>query len=406
MNLELFIANRIVARGEPGFSRPITRITILSIVLGLAAMIVAVAIVTGFQQQIRDKVIGFGSHIQITRYDSNVSYEPEPVEMEEADLDRIRRIEGVRHVQPFAIKAGIIKTEDQMEGVVLRGVGNDYDWSFFSPRMVEGTVFHVSDTGKTDAIILSKNLASRLKLSVGQEIRMYFIIENTTRGRKFHISGIYETGLEDFDNTYVLGDIGHIQKLNNWTPGQVSGYEVLIDHFRDIDKITQTVYNEVPYDLDAMNIRQLYPQMFDWLKLQDMNVAIILILMVMVAGITMISTLLILILERTGMIGILKALGAANWSVRKIFLYNAVYLIGKGMLWGNVFGLGICLLQKHFGLFRLPQESYYVSVVPINLDPWHILLLNLGTLIICTLMLIVPSYIIARIMPARAIRFN
>jgi lipoprotein-releasing system permease protein len=406
MNLELFIANRIVARGEPGFSRPITRITILSIVLGLAAMIVAVAIVTGFQQQIRDKVIGFGSHIQITRFDSNVSYEPEPVEMQESDLERITRIEGVRHVQPFAIKAGIIKTEDQMEGVVLRGVGSDYDWSFFSPRMVEGTVFQVSDTGKTDAIILSKNLASRLKLSVGQEIRMYFIIENTARGRKFNITGIYETGLEDFDNTYVLGDIGHIQKLNNWTPGQVSGYEVLINHFRDIDKITQTVYNEVPYDLDAMNIRQLYPQMFDWLQLQDMNVAIILILMVMVAGITMISTLLILILERTGMIGILKALGAANWSVRKIFLYNAVYLIGKGMLWGNVLGLGICLLQKHFGLFKLPQESYYVSVVPINLDPWHILLINLGTLIICTLMLIVPSYIIARIMPARAIRFN
>ncbi|HOW24733.1 MAG TPA: ABC transporter permease [Bacteroidales bacterium] len=406
MNLELFIANRIVARGEPGFSRPVTRITILSIVLGLAAMIVSVAIVTGFQQQIRDKVIGFGSHIQITRYDSNISYEPEPVQMEEQYLEKIRGIIGVKHVQAFAIKAGIIKTEEQMEGVVLKGVGSDYDWSFFRPRIIEGSLFQVSDTGKTDDIILSKNLASRLELSVGQEVRMYFIIGNTTRGRKFRISGIYETGLEDFDNTYVLGDIGHIQKLNNWTPGQVSGYEVLIDRFRDMEDITQSVFNEIPYDLDAMNIRQLYPQMFDWLKLQDMNVAIILILMVLVAGITMISTLLILILERTGMIGILKALGAANWSVRKIFLYNAVYLIGKGLLWGNIIGLGICLLQKHTGLIRLPQESYYVSVVPIHLDPWHIILLNIGTLVICTLMLVVPSYIIARIMPARAIRFN
>ncbi|MBP6979116.1 MAG: ABC transporter permease [Bacteroidales bacterium] len=406
MNLELFIANRIVARGEPGFARPITRITIFSIVLGLAAMIVSMAIVTGFQQQIRDKVIGFGSHIQITRFDSNVSYEPEPVAIEQPDLDQIRAIDGVRHVQSFAIKAGIIKTEDQMEGVVLKGVGSDFDWSFFSDRMEEGTVFQVSDTGKTDAIILSKNLASRLNLSVDQEIRMYFIIENTIRGRKFRISGIYETGLEDFDNTYVLGDIGHIQKLNNWTSGQVSGYEVMIKDFRDLDKITQTVYNAIPYDLDAMNIRQLYPQMFDWLKLQDMNVAIILVLMVLVAGITMISTLLILILERTNMIGILKALGAADWSVRKIFLYNAVYLIGKGMLWGDILGLGLCLLQKQFGLIKLPQESYYVSVVPINLDLVHIILLNLGTLVICTLMLIVPSYIIARIMPARAIRFN
>ncbi len=406
MNLELFIANRIVARGEPGFARPITRITILSIVLGLAAMIISVAVVTGFQQQIRDKVIGFGSHIQITRFDSNVSYEPEPVEMEPTYLDQIRVIDGVRHVQSFAIKAGIIKTEDQMEGVVLKGVGSDFDWSFFSDRMAEGTIFRVSDTGKTDAIILSRNLASRLNLSVGQEIRMYFIIENAARGRKFRISGIYETGLEDFDNTYVLGDIGHIQKLNNWTPGQVSGYEVMIDDFKDLDAITQTVYNEIPYDLDAMSIRQLYPQMFDWLKLQDMNVAIILVLMVLVAGITMISTLLILILERTNMIGILKALGAANWSVRKIFLYNAVYLIGKGMLWGDILGLGLCLLQKQFGLIKLPQDAYYVSVVPINLDPIHLLLLNMGTLIICTMMLIVPSYIIARIMPAKAIRFN
>ncbi|HNS46337.1 MAG TPA: ABC transporter permease, partial [Bacteroidales bacterium] len=284
MNLELFIANRIVARGEPGFARPITRITIFSIVLGLAAMIVSMAIVTGFQQQIRDKVIGFGSHIQITRYDSNVSYEPEAVELEQTYLDRIREIDGVQHVQPFSIKAGIMKTEDQMEGVVLKGVGSDFDWSFFGGRMTEGTIFRVSDTGKTDAIILSKNLASRLELSVGQEIRMYFIIDNTTRGRKFRISGIYETGLEDFDNTYVLGDIGHIQKLNNWTPGQVSGYEIMINDFRDLDKITQTVYNEIPYDLDAMNIRQLYPQMFDWLELQDTNVAIILVLMVLVAG--------------------------------------------------------------------------------------------------------------------------
>lgn len=406
MNLELFIANRIVARGEPAFSRPITRITILSIVLGLAVMIVSVAIVTGFQHQIRDKVIGFGSHIQITHYDSNISYEPEPVEKKQAFLQELPRIEGIRHVQGYAIKAGIIKTEDQMEGVVLKGVDSDYDWSFFGQRMIEGNTFTISDTGKTDAVILSKNLARRLQLKLGDEVRMYFIINNLTRGRKFSISGIYETGLEDFDNTYVLGDIGHIQKLNNWNENQVSGFEVLIDDFRDIDRLTREVYQAIPYDLDALSIKQLYPQMFDWLKLQDMNVIIILVLMVLVAGITMISTLLILILERTTMIGVLKALGASNWSVRKMFLYNAVYLIGKGMLWGNIFGIGLCLLQQKTGLIKLPQESYYVSVVPINLDVWSVLVLNAGTLIICTLMLIVPSYIISRIMPAKAIRIT
>jgi lipoprotein-releasing system permease protein len=406
MNLELFIARRIIARGEPSFSRPITRITILSIVLGLAVMIVSVAIVTGFQQQIRDKVIGFGSHIQITNYDSNLSYESEPIEKDQDFLATLENIDGIRHVQVFAIKAGILKTEDQMEGVVLKGVGTDYDWSFFNGKIVEGHPIRLSDSVKSDEIILSRNLANRLKLKAGDEVRMYFIIENLTRGRKFSIAGIYETGLEDFDNTFVFGDIGHIQKLNNWDSNHVSGFEVLINKYKNIDRLGATVYQEIPFDLDAVTIKQLYPQLFDWLKLQDMNVIIIIILMVLVASITMVSTLLIMILERTSMIGILKALGSRNWDIRKIFLYNAVYLIGLGLIWGNLIGIGLCLIQQHFGIIKLPQESYYVSVVPINLKIVHLLAINAGTMIICTLILIVPSYIITRITPVKAIRFN
>ncbi len=406
MNFELFIARRIVAKGTAGFSRPVIRLAIVSIVLGLAVMIVSVAIVTGFQQQIRDKVIGFGSHIQILRYDSNVSLETEPVNMNQDFYPGLAGIDGIRHIQVFGLKAGLVKTDDQILGVVLKGIGSDYDWSFFEEKLIEGNPLVINDSAKSNDVLISKIVASKLKLKPGDDIRMYFIIDNITRGRKFTVSGIYETGLEDFDNNFVIGDIGHIQKLNNWNSDQVTGFEVIIDDFDRLDELGEYVYNTIGYDLDARSIKHLYPQIFDWLSLQDMNVIIILTLMVLVAAITMISTLLILILERTNMIGVLKALGSKNWSVRKIFLYNAMYIIGKGLLWGNVFGVAICLLQKYFGIMKLPQESYYVSVVPINIDIMSIVILNIGTLLLCTLMLIIPSYIVTRITPAKAIRYS
>jgi len=369
-------------------------------------MIISVAIVTGFQQQIREKVIGFGSHIQVSKYSSNLSYEPEPIRKDEEVRELLKGIEGVNHIQVYGLKAGILKTDDQIQGVVLKGVSNDYNWSFFNDKIVDGVLFTLSDTAKSNSIMISRVLADKLEVGTNDEIRMYFIIDNKTRGRKFIISGIYETGLEDFDNTYIFGDIGHIQKLNGWNSDQVTGFELLIDDFNDIDRIGEEVYMNIDYNLDAQTIKQLYPQMFDWLELQDMNVVIILILMVVVAGITMISTLLILILERTNMIGILKALGAKNWSIRKVFLFNAAYLIGIGLFWGNIIGIGLCLIQKYFGVIKLPQESYYVAVVPININIFDISILNLGTLIVCSLMLLIPSYIITRISPVRAIRFN
>lgn len=371
-------------------------------------MIVSVAIVTGFQKEIRDKVIGFGTHIQITKFDSNESLEAQPIEKNQPFYPSFNDVEGIRHIQVFATKAGIIKTNDAMEGAVLKGVGTDYDWSFFQNRIIEGNIPVLNDSTKSKDVIISKILATRLKLKCNDSIRMYFIMQDQTqpKGRKFHISGIYETGLEEYDKVYVIGDIAQIQKLNKWSKTQVGGFEVLINDFNDLDKMSEYVYENIAYDLDSKNIKQLNPQIFDWLDLLDMNVIIILILMILVSAINMISTLLILILERTNMIGILKALGSKNTSIRKIFLYTSFYLIGKGLLWGNIIAIGLCLIQKHTGVITLSLESYSMSHVPINLNISYILLLDTGTIIVCLIMLIIPSFIISKISPVKAIRFS
>lgn len=406
MNTELFVARRIVSRNKGNFSRPVVVIAIVSIALGLTVMFVAIAILTGFQKEIREKVIGFGGHIQVSHFMENPSIESRPVEKNQPFLPGLKHTKGIRHIQVYGIKAGIIKTKDEIQGVILKGVGSDFDWSFFQNKIVEGHRFNVTDTGKTDEVIISKALANMLKLNVNDDLRMYFISGDNTLGRKFKISGIYETGFEEFDKLYVIGDIHHIQKLNGWTQEQVGGFEILIDKFKDIDRMGALVYHQIGFSLDASTIKQLYPQIFDWLDLQDINVLIILILMILVSAITMISTLLILILERTNMIGILKSLGMSNSAIRKIFLYNAVYIIGLGMLWGNILGFAICLFQQKTGMLTLPQESYYMPVVPIYLNGWNILLLNIFTLVICYLMLILPSFIVTRISPIKAIRFS
>lgn len=371
-------------------------------------MIISVSIVTGFQKQIRDKVIGFGSHITITNFEVNSSFEPSPLSQFQSFYPSLDTLKGIKHIQVFATKAGIIKTDEQIEGVILKGIDSNYDWSFFKEKIITGQHFTVTDSLKTDNVIISKNLASRLKLSINDPLRMYFIIQDEMqpRGRKFNISGIFETGMEEFDKLYVIGDIYHIRKLNKWEDDQVGGFEVLIDHYDQIDEMGELVYKQIGYDLNSKTIKQLYPQIFEWLSLQDMNVIVIISLMVLVAGITMISTLLILILEKTRMIGTLKAFGTRDSSIRKIFIYNAVYIIGKGLIWGNAIALGLSLLQLKTGIFKLNQESYYVSEIPVNLQLSHFLIINAGTMFICTLMLIIPTYIITKISPVRAIRFN
>lgn len=408
MNFELFIASRIFLKSKANFSRPIVRFGIISVMLGLSVMILSVSIVTGFQEQVREKVIGFGAHIQITGYEVNNSLEASPISIKQDFYPLIDTVEGIRHIQAFAYKAGIVKTEDQIEGVILKGIDSDFDWSYFSDKIIEGQGISISETMQSNDVIISKQLAQKLKLKPGDPLRMYFLNNNEMqpRGRKFNISGLYQTGLDEFDKLYVIGNIRHIRKLNGWTDEQVGGFEILIEDFDKMDEMGFFMEQVIGYELQVQTIHDLYPQIFDWLDLHDMNVIIILALMVLVAGITMISTLLILILEKTNMIGILRALGTKNLSVRMIFIINAIYIIGQGLLWGNLLALGLSVLQLETGLLTLNQESYYVSEVPVNLQLSHYLIINAGTMIVCTLMLIIPTFIITRITPIKAIRFD
>ena len=414
MNTEFFIARRIVTgKGtESRISRPVIRIAILGIALGLAVMLVATAIVTAFKEEVRSKVIGFGSHIRIINYDNNSSYETVPISKNQPFYPSLEQIPGIKHIQIFGIKAGIIKTKKEIQGVVLKGIGPDFDWSFFKKNLVDGHIFTVTDSSRTNEVLISKLLSDLLELKTGDSFVMYFV-QDPPRMRKFTVAGIYETSLEDFDKTFILADIKHIQRLNNWKPDQISGFEVTVDRFRDLDRLTWLVrekvgtsFTEDKTRLRVENIIRKYPQIFDWLNLQDTNVWIILILMILVAGFNMISGLLILILERMKMIGILKALGATNWSIRKIFLYQSAYLVIRGLFWGNIIGLGLCWLQDRFKLIHLNPETYYLKSVPINFDPLLILGLNAGTLLIIVTILILPSYLIARISPVKTIRYE
>lgn len=414
MDLPYFIAKRLIKERRTGtsFSRPINVIAIVGIATGLAVMILAVAILTGFKQEIREKVVGFGSHIQIVNFDSNISFETAPISENQPFIPEILRIPGIRHIQVFATKAGIIKTNSNIQGVVLKGVGSDFDWNYFKSNIVDGSVFTVSDTGRTNEVIISKKISDMLNLKTGDSFAMHFV-QDPPRSRKFTISGIYETSLEEFDKMYVFCDIGHIKRLNGWDDDQVSGYEIFIDDFEKIDEMTLAVRDAIGYRLSeddpgfkVTNIRLKYPQIFDWLNFQDLNVIIIIVLMLVVAGFNMISGLLILILERTNMIGIMKALGSGDRLIRKVFLYQAAWLIGKGLLWGNIAGLGLALLQLRTGLISLDPASYYLKTVPVNIDFTHIILLNAGTMAAIILILLIPSQLISRINPVKAIRYD
>lgn len=406
MNTPLFIARRLGTKGfGKDFTGLIKRIAVLSIALGLAVMIVSMAVVTGFQNEIRNKVIGFGGHIQITNYDYNISFEPQPVNKEQDFLPHALNIEGVEHIQVFATKPGIIKTDADIHGVILKGVGPDFDWSFFQDKIVLGDIISMHDSLRSDEIFISELVARRLKLNIDDDVFLYFI-QDPPRIRRLKLAGIYSTGLEELDKVFVIGDIRHIQRLNDWEPYEIGGFEILVANFDQIHNIKDQLFDIIPYHLDATSIRNLYPQIFDWLNLLDMNVYVIIVLMILVAGINMITTLLISVLEKTNAIGIIKSVGGSNKLIRKVFLYHAGMLISKGMLWGNLAGIMICLIQGQYGVIALSPESYYVTEVPINLKVSHILLLNAGTFMISMAMLIIPSYIVARISPVRAMIFR
>ena len=412
-SLEYFIAKRIhFQQGSQHVSRPAVRIATIGIALGLAVMLISVAVVIGFKQEIRNKTIGFGGHIQITNFDNNNTYEMNPIKADNFLIKKISSIDGVKHVQRFATKPGIIKTDTEFQGIVIKGIDTGFDWKFFKSNLVEGKVLDVSGDNPDNQVVLSKYLANLLGLKLGDSFYTYFI-QDQVRARKFKIVGIYSTNFIEYDKLFILADMRQVQSLNDWSPDSFSGLEVLINDFDRLDEVGDAVYavtanrfNKEGNAFSVQTIKQLNPQIFSWLDLLDMNVWVILILMLAVAGFNMISGLLILILERTNMIGILKSVGATNWSVRKIFLYHSFFLIGKGMLWGNLIGLSLCAIQYFTGVIPLDPEAYYVATVPVTFNWLYIILLNLGTLVASLLMMIGPSYLITNITPAKIIRYE
>lgn len=404
---ESFIAGRILrgsgARGR--FTNPVIRISMAAIALGMAVMIVAVLVVTGFRNEITAKVTGFGAHIRISGYGTSDSYLETPMNLETGLREQLLREPGIAGVHPYATRAGIIKTADEIEGIVLKGVDQHYDWNYLKDKIVSGSLPDSINQPGMYHVLISSNTASKLGLKAGDEMIVYFI-EQPPRIRKFRISALYETGLEEFDRTYAYCGIDVIRKLNNWSGTEVGGLEVMVSDFGRLNQVNERVNKLAGFAYQSQTIREVYPQIFHWLELQNLNVVILIVLILLVAGISMISMLLIIIMENTSLIGILKTLGIPDGAVRRIFIRIALPVIGVGVIAGNLLGLGLCLIQDAFGVVTLPQDSYYVSQVPVNFSLIPILLLNTGTVVACLLLLIGPSAVIAKITPSNAIKFR
>jgi len=407
LNYERHIASKILSgkSGKHRYSNPVIRISIAGIALGVAVMIVAVMVVTGFRNEITQKVIGFGAHIRINNFDANNSYEESPLSIKASFIEKLKSNPDVKNVQEYATKAGIIKTNEEIEGVVLKGVSQNYNWDFFQNKILEGRIIQLKDSSNSSEVLISKKMADRLSLHPGNEIVIYFV-EQPPRIRKLKVTGIYETGLNEFDNIYAFCDIRLIQKLNNWEADEAGGVELLINDFSKLEEVDNKIYTSAGYQYYTQNIKEQYPQIFHWLDLQNINVAIIITLILLISGISMIATLLIIILENANLIGILKTMGSTDASIRKIFIYIAMPVIGGGILAGNILALVLCFLQYQFGIIKLPQESYYVATVPVNFSWLSLLLINAGTILACIAMLIGPSMVISRIVPSKVIRFD
>ncbi len=415
MNFPLFIAKKIYSDNEDKrkVSKPAIRIATIGVAIGLAVMIVSVAVVLGFKHTIRDKVVGFGSHIQVGNFLTQQTTLEYPIAIDDSVMNMLKKIDGVKHVQRYATKQGILKTDSDFLGVVLKGVAQEFDTTFIHQNMVSGSIPQFSDSANSNNILVSKIMADQLRLKTGLRLFAYFIDDNGVRMRKFNIAGIYETNLTQYDKTICFADLYTTVKLNGWKADQVSGAELTVNDFDKVDDTENILIDRVNRTTDKYNetyssktIRDINPQIFSWLDLLDLNVWIILALMVAVAGVTMISGLLIIILERTTMIGVLKALGARNKTIRHTFLWFAVFIIGKGLLLGNIIGIGLILLQRYTGLVKLDPATYYVSTVPAEFNLPLIIALNIATLLICVFVLIGPSYLISHIHPAKSMRYE
>lgn len=415
MNLPLFIARRI--NGSEGqrreVSRPAIRIATIGVAIGLAVMIITVSVVFGFKHTIRDKVVGFGSHIQVENYMAQQLSAPVPISISDSLMNVMKQLPGIRHVERYALTQGILKTDDDFLGVAFKGVGSDYDTTFLSEHIVEGKMPKFSDGQSKYPLLISRMMADKLRLKAGQKVYAYFIGNDDVRARKFTITGIYETNMTQFDQSLCFTDYNVPIRLNGWEPDQCSGAELLVDDFDQLDQVAEEVVAKVNRRTDkygaiitSQTIREAHPHVFQWLELLDINVWIILALMICVAGFTMISGLLIIILERTQMIGILKALGMRNKTVRHTFLWFAAFIIGRGMLVGDIIGIGLVVLQQQTGFIHLDPASYYVDTAPMELNIPIIVLLNVVTLLVSLFVLIAPSFLISHIHPARSMRYE
>lgn len=411
MNLEYFIAKRLITAKDykSSISAPIIKIAISAIAIGMVMMIVSVATGVGLQQKIREKISAFNGHIIISNYDNNQSEVTlVPIAKNQDFYPKFKSVSGISHVQVIASKAGIIRTENAFEGIIFKGVDKDYQWDNIKEYLISGKLPDFSKGVNSD-VLISQFLADRLNLKVGDSFNTFFIKEDQGQLpniRRLKITGIFNSGFQEFDATYIIGDIRHIQRINKWSPNEVGAFEVFVSDFNNIKAKGEEVYEQTSSTLDTKTIIEKYSYIFEWLQLFDFNIIVILVVMILVATINMVVALLVLILERTQMIGILKALGANNWSIRKVFLYNAFYLIIKGLFWGNLIGISLLLIQQYFGLIKLNPENYYVNQAPVYFSLGYILLLNLLTVAVCFLVLLIPSYIITKISPVKAIRYD
>ena len=417
MNLEYFIANRLITskNNKSSISAPIIKIAITAIAIGMIMMIISIATGTGLQQKIRQKVAAFNGHILISNFDDNQSQVSlSPISTNQDFYPKFTSVEGIQHIQVVASKAGIVRTEKAFEGIVFKGVGKEYRWENLTEYLIQGRIPNLKSELNSE-ILISEYLANRLQLKLGDNCNTFFMKDSGNHMpnlRVFTIVGIYNSGFQEFDATYIIGDIRHIQRINKWKQNEVGAFEVFINDFDKIEEKGAEVYKNTQNKidptktLDTQTIVQKYYYIFEWLKLFDFNIIVILVIMIVVSIINMVVALLVLVLERTQMVGILKSLGANNWTVRKIFLYNAAHLIIKGLFWGNIIGVGLLLVQKYTGIIKLNPENYYVNQAPVNINIVHILLLNIGTIVICLLVLLIPSYIITKISPVKAIKFS
>lgn len=413
MNLELFIAKRLITGKEHkiSISAPIIKIAIAAVAIGIVMMLIALATGVGLKHKIREKVAAFNGHVQISNYDNNTSeVSVVPVYLYQDFYPKFKNVEGVAHIQAVATKGGIIRTADTFEGILAKGVGKDYSWTVFEEYVVAGRIPDYSG-GLNEEVMVSRLMANRLQLEVGDSFFSFFLKEGdparVPNNRRFKIVGVYDSGFEEFDSTYVFVDIRHIQRMNKWNADEIGNFEVFLSDFDQMEAKTNEIYANTPSNLDVQNIKSKYFRIFEWIGLFDFNIVLIIGIMVVVGGINMITALLVLILERTQMIGVLKALGSENWSIRKVFLYNAAYLVSIGLSWGNGVGLGLLFLQERYRFFKFPNpEEYYIDYIPVHIDTPSIVLLNLGVMVLCVLMLLVPSRIITNISPVKAIKFE